>query len=120
MSVRQTGQARNPTCSGNREPVRALFNENCADARHSRDHALTLGRAHHEQRSRQRVSGGTLRRDHRHAEQARRDWTARAWIEDVAVATAVALEEPFALARGADGALCDSEADERFIAIARI
>ena len=52
--------------------------------------------------------------------QGRFDRTAQTWIEDVAVAAAVALERSFALARGADGASCDPEAEERVVAIARI
>src|SRR5262249_49939464 len=65
-----------------------------------------------------RVGSGTARHDHRHAEQTRLDRKAQAWIEDVSEATSVTFEIPFLLARCADRAFGNPEADERCVAIA--
>src|SRR5262245_38506366 len=107
MSVSQTTQARERTGRRDREAARTLFDEYSANTRHSRDQALALWRAHHEQRRRQRVRRGTLGRDHRYAEEARLNRTAGARIEDVAIPTSAVFEKSLVLTRAADSALCD-------------
>src|SRR5262245_16246909 len=117
MSVSQATQVLEVAGRRDREAARTLFDEHRADTRHSRDQALAICRAHHEQRRRQRVRGGTLGRDHRHAEELRLDRTAGARIEDVAIATSVPLERPLALTGSADSALCDPETEQGVVAV---
>src|SRR4029079_13374329 len=120
MSVGQAYNLRERPSRGEHQAVDTLFDEHGADAGRARGDALTFGRAHDEQRGRQPVRCGTLRRNHGDAQQPRLDRTARTRIEDVTVTVSAQFEGPLFLARRADGTVRNPDAEQWPVAIARI